>query len=40
VRRAIIATDRCQRSFECSPDKRHASSLRASSQRNGRIDLR
>jgi hypothetical protein len=40
ARRAIIVTNRCERSFARSLDKRHASFLPASWQRSGRVDLR
>jgi hypothetical protein len=40
VRRAIIATNRCERSFARSLDKPHASFSRASWRRDDRIDQR
>ena len=40
VRRAIVAMNRCERSFARSLDKPHASCSRASWRRNDRIDLR
>jgi hypothetical protein len=39
-RRAIVAMNRCDRSFARSHDRPHANSLRASWRRNDQSDLR